>query len=374
MSEERKARVLVIDDSPTDIDLARTALPIYQVKAATTREAALGIILSDSPPDLILLDVVMPDMDGYRLCHEIRSLTKDIPIVFVTQKDSAEDEYAGFLAGAVDYISKPLNPILLAARVKTHLELKRAKVALQEQNDLLRENVRLREEVEAINRHDLKNPLMVVLEVPKVLSRQPNITPEQVKWLKMIEDAGRKMLEMINQTIDLFKMETGTYVLNAVPVDLIETMHEIHRAQLQQIQERSLGWEMKAKGHPVQEGEKFFVGAEALLLYSLLANLLKNAVEASPFGGKISIELEEDELARVRIHNAGAVPESIRGRFFEKFATAGKNGGTGLGAYSARLMARALKGTVEFQSSEEAGTTLTVLLPRPGQGSSLQTD
>lgn len=141
MGDKWKAKVLAIDDSPTDIDLARAALPIYQAKAATTREAALGTIRSGSPPDLILLDVVMPDMDGYRLCHEIRSFVKDIPIIFVTQKDSAEDECAGFPAGGVDCISKPLNPTPLAARVKTHLELKKATDVLQEQNSLLRENV-----------------------------------------------------------------------------------------------------------------------------------------------------------------------------------------------------------------------------------------
>ena len=365
---EEKQSILIIDDSPIDIDLTRAALPnSYQVKAATNREAALGIIRSDSPPDLILLDVVMPETDGYSLCREIRSIEADIPIIFLTQKDTAEDEYAGFRAGAVDYISKPLNPGLLAARVKTHLELRNARVRLEKQNDLLKENARLREEVEAINRHDLKNPLMIVLEMPKYLSRQPGTTPEQVEWLKMIENAGRKMLEMINRTTDLFKMEAGTYTLNPTTIDLLGILRETEEAQLPLIREKRVEWEVSVAGRRATEGEKFLVFGEALLLYSLLSNLVKNAVEASPSGETIAINVDDGELARVSIHNVGAIPEAIKGRFFEKFVTAGKKNGTGLGAYSARLMVNALNGTIQFQSSQETGTTLTVLLPRPGQ-------
>lgn len=371
MVEERELIILIVDDSPIDIDLTRTALPkIYQVKAATNREAALGIIRSDSPPDLILLDVVMPGTDGYELCREIKSISADLPVIFVTQKDSAEDQYAGFQAGAVDYISKPLNPSLLAARVKTHLELRMARVWLEKQNALLRENARLREEVEAINRHDLKNPLMVVLEVPKFLSRRPSISAEDKKLLKMIEDAGRKMLEMITFTTDLFKMETGTYVLRRTSVDVLGTLREVEESLLPMIREKRLTWEVDVGGRRPEVGESFYVSGEPLLLYSLLSNLVKNAVEASPLDGKVTIDLDDGEVTSVNIHNASAIPESIKGRFFEKYATAGKKDGTGLGAYSARLMAKALQGTIHFQSTEEAGTTLTVLLPKSGQGPS----
>jgi signal transduction histidine kinase len=105
------------------------------------------------------------------------------------------------------------------------------------------------------------------------------------------------------------------------------------------------------------------VSAEEPLLYTLLSNLMRNAVEASPAGGRVSLSFSAGASGVIGIHNAGAIPASILGRFFQKFATAGKQGGTGLGAYSAKLIARTLGGTIAFQSSEEAGTTITVSLP-----------
>ena len=120
---------------------------------------------------------------------------------------------------------------------------------------------------------------------------------------------------------------------------------------------------MTLQGHPPSPGDDFWVLGDQLLLYSVLGNLVKNSIEASPAGGRISISLAGKDAASIVIHNAGAIPTPIRNRFFEKFTTSGKTGGTGLGAYSARLMVRTMKGGIGFATSEEEGTTLTVTLP-----------
>jgi two-component system sensor histidine kinase/response regulator len=113
-------------------------------------------------------------------------------------------------------------------------------------------------------------------------------------------------------------------------------------------------------GAPVGESDQFILQGEKLLLYSMLANLFKNSVEASPKNERITIEMKHAENCSVSIHNKGAVPEEIRDTFFDKYATAGKSGGTGLGTYSARLNAETLGGKISLDTSEENGTTITI--------------
>ena len=126
IQENHKPIVLVVDDVPDNIEVLRWALlPEYQVMAATSGKKALKIALSDPRPDLILLDVMMPDIDGYEVCRRLKKdpRTTQIPIIFLTSKSQSEDERKGFDAGAVDYVLKPIKPSIVQARVRTHLEL-----------------------------------------------------------------------------------------------------------------------------------------------------------------------------------------------------------------------------------------------------------
>ncbi|MES2088413.1 MAG: HD domain-containing phosphohydrolase [Pseudomonadota bacterium] len=124
--EFRRATVLVADDSPQNIELLSRVLgQTYRIKVATSGEKALKLVYSDEPPDLILLDIMMPDLSGHEVCRRIMAHPdrRRIPIIFVTAMTSIEDESLGLALGAVDYISKPISPPLLQARVRTHLAL-----------------------------------------------------------------------------------------------------------------------------------------------------------------------------------------------------------------------------------------------------------
>jgi len=124
----KKQTILIVDDVTANIDiLAELLRPDYKIRAATSGEKALKISFSENPPDLILLDVMMPDIDGYEVCRILKASfeTKDIPIIFITGKTSIEDEIYGFNLGAVDYVRKPFNSVIVKARVNTHAELKR---------------------------------------------------------------------------------------------------------------------------------------------------------------------------------------------------------------------------------------------------------
>lgn len=144
LSMMNKSTVLVVDDAPDNLMLICEVLKErYIVKAANSGEVALKIVMSASPPDLILLDIMMPDIDGYEVCRQLHSdpQTKGIPVIFLTAKTEEGDETRGLDAGAVDYITKPICPSILLARVNTHLMLKASADILQDQNDYLETEV-----------------------------------------------------------------------------------------------------------------------------------------------------------------------------------------------------------------------------------------
>ncbi|MBF0496562.1 MAG: diguanylate cyclase [Deltaproteobacteria bacterium] len=120
--------VLIVDDEPGNIRILVELLrPYYTTRVAVNGETALRIATSDNPPDLILLDIMMPGMDGYEVCRRLKAdpYTQHIPVIFITAKDSEEDQITGFETGAVDYVTKPFSPVIVKARVKTHVELKK---------------------------------------------------------------------------------------------------------------------------------------------------------------------------------------------------------------------------------------------------------
>lgn len=351
----RRGTVLIVDDAPENIHVLMEALKEdHAVLAATTGDKALALLARGKVPDLILLDVVMPGMDGYEVCRRIKAdpATQDLPVIFVTSLGEAADEEFGLSLGAIDYITKPVNPALVRARVKNHLALAQA--------------ARLKEDVERIVRHDVKTPLTSILSVPELLLLADNLDEHQREMVKRVQDAAYTVLSMINLSVDLFKMERGLYHARAEPVDLAPVVRRILAAQEDALETRGLAVNVTVEGRAAGPQDRFLVLGEELLCFSLLANLIVNALEASPRGGTISVDMSGENPARVTIHNQGAVPVEIRERFFDKYATAGKSRGTGLGTYSSRLIARSQGGEVTFATSEEAGTTLTVALPSPG--------
>ena len=144
---ESRMTVLVVDDTADNLALMNRLLnDRYRVKLANSGQKALKIAQSETPPDLVLLDVMMPGMDGYEVCRRLKAepKTRDIPVIFLTAKAEVEDEQSGLALGAVDYITKPISPPIVLARVETHLNLKKAADFLRDQNDYLEAEVQRR--------------------------------------------------------------------------------------------------------------------------------------------------------------------------------------------------------------------------------------
>jgi len=359
--------VLIVDDTTENLQILMAVLEDeYTVLASKNGERALRLAAGESPPDIILLDIMMPGMDGYEVCQRLKAdeATRDIPVIFITALGEAEDEAKGIELGAVDYITKPISPPVVKARVRTHLALTKATKRLKEQNKELLDAAALREDVERITRHDLKNPLCTVLGLPQLMLLSGELSDDHRDMLERVEQAGQTMLDMINSSLDLFKIERGMYELKPHPVNMLSLTARAFRDMEEAAGAKNLTLEALVDGRPAREDDEAFVLGEELLCYSMLGNLLKNAVEASPYDAAVTVDLSRDgDMRRVTVRNRGAVPEEIRDRFFEKYATSGKASGTGLGSYSARLNAQAQNGEMDFATSEEEGTAVWARLP-----------
>lgn len=363
----RRPRLLLVDDTPANLRILSDALRgDYELQVATSGKAALDMALCDDPPDMVLLDIMMPEMDGYEVCERLKAdeRTRDVPVVFVTAMGEVDDETRGLALGAEDYITKPINLDIVRARVRTHLSLSIARRRLAAQNLELQEAARLREEVERITRHDLKNPLTMVLSVPQLLLMADNLEDHQREMLGRVEEAGLAMLGMINFSLDLFKMEQGTYAPDPAPVDFAALARRVFRDLGDMADAAGVRFALAVDGRESAGGEGFMAMGEELLCYSMLGNLVRNAVEASSAGDVVAVELSSGDPVRIAVSNPAPVPRDMRGRFFDKYATSGKRQGTGLGTYSARLSARTLGGDVAMRTDDASGTVVTVSLPR----------
>ena len=368
-SSLRNSTILLVDDQPESIDVIKSALDQHFIlKIAIKGEIALKIAVMGGI-DLILLDIMMPELDGYEVCRQLKQnpVTAEVPIIFLTSKEGHDDEASGLKLGAVDYIRKPSNPWVVLARVQNTIAYQRAKQELNEKNLQLQQAITIREDVERISQHDLKGPLSGIIGIVEVLlDQESNLDPWQTELVKMVGTSSYTILEMINKSLDLFKMENGSYQLNPEPFDLLEVLERIviDLGPYSTPDNITLSIERTA---PLNHSIPFLVYGEKLLCYSLFYNLLLNAVEASDKGSVITILLAQaHDNAIIKITNPGEVPLAIQEYFFDKYVTSGKRRGTGLGTYSALLAAKTQHGNIELDSRQKQQTTVVVSLPMNG--------
>ncbi|MDQ5905518.1 MAG: two-component system, sensor histidine kinase and response regulator [Pseudomonadota bacterium] len=364
----RPPTILIVDDTPDNLHLlSHLFKEEYQVRVATNGEKALAFCCSEDPPDLVLLDIMMPGMDGFEVAKRMREhpSAESIPVIFVTAMTGDDARLKGLELGAVDFVTKPIDPAVLKPRVRNFMRYVALRKQLQADFDSMLDTARLHDDVDHITRHDIKGPLAGVIGLIQTLAMDESISHSKqlTEQLHLIEETTQQVLDMINLSSQLFKIESGSFVLDAKPVnigDLLQRIVDISRASFAG---KNLNVLMKT-GIPTSDGLPQAFG-DAMLCYSLLQNLVKNACEAAPEGSQVSITLHDQDPLQIVIANKGVVPEGIRERFFEKFVTEGKPGGSGLGTYSAKLLTEAQGGQIALDVSDEsATTTITVVLPR----------
>jgi two-component system sensor histidine kinase/response regulator len=370
--EDPRPSILIVDDTADNLVLLSQLFKgEFRVRMAQSGAKALEFATSDEPPDLVLLDIMMPGMDGFEVARAMREhpVAQVIPIIFITAMTSADARLQGLDLGAVDFITKPIDPATLKPRVRNFMRYVQLRKNLQAEFDAMVETAQLREDVERMTRHDVKAPLAGALGLVQTVLEDEYLARRQTEHLRLAEECIMQALNLINLSSELYRIENGSFTLRAEPVrigDLLRRIAEMDRiAFAPKALSISVDTDM-----PVGDVTPVALG-DATLCYSVFQNLLKNACEAAPQGSTVSIRLWDQTPLRIDIQNHGVVPVAVRDRFFEKYVTSGKRDGSGIGTYSARLLVQAQHGDIGLEVSDaENWTRVSVTLPRGSDSAS----
>lgn len=368
-SDQPNGLLLIIDDQPQNLHILSGILRShgYQVAAANSGESALRI-LERLQPDLILCDIIMPGMDGYAVCRQLKAQahTQDIPLIFLTAKTDSNDILHGFSAGAVDYVTKPFNPAELLARVHTHLSLKQARDTILAYSHDLEGLNKEKNNFLGIAAHDLKNPLSTILLTAQMVTfKQGALSPEKLQhYMGSIENEVERMLQIITNLLDINRIESGNWELQPLEVELrpfLQTLSETYqaRAQAKQIQLRTHF-----------ESAPLLTITDRSILQQIMDNLLSNAIKYSHPGREVTLQLtRQQNQAVLSVQDQGpGFSETDKERVFQKFArlsarpTAGENS-TGLGLSIVKQLTTLLGAHIQLDSTPGEGATFSLTLP-----------
>jgi len=237
-------------------------------------------------------------------------------------------------------------------------------IAVKEDISELKRVEKLKNDTELIMRHDMKNALSGIIGLSDLMLETQNLTEKNREFLFLINENASNLAAMVNNYMAIFKMEEGTYKLNPSNFNIVSMFHEIEKEFEKKLNEKKLKLNIK-QDYKIINGYNYLeINAEKIYIKILFSNLLDNAIQASSEKSEINISINSKaKYYEIQMHNAGVIPKEIQNRFFDKFATSGKKKGTGLGTYSARLIARVHGGDITFATSEEEGTTLSIHLP-----------
>lgn len=365
-TEENKKTILVVDDAKENLFILTNILKNdgYDVRPAINGLSALEFVKMELP-DVILLDIKMPDISGFEVCERLKTenRTREIPIIFISGLNDIDSKLKGFEMGGVDFITKPFEFEEVLTRVRTQVKNQNYKKQLEQQNKQLLELNQIQEEILCFMQHDLKVPLSPLTNIPKIIKNSGPLTTFQLEQLDKMETASRQVIKMINRTTDLVQMERGTYHFNSKPLDIIAALSKILENLDEEIKSRRIPVDIQFNNKPVKPGDSFWVPGEDLL-YSMLDILIGNAVETSLTGQSVSIIINDKKHCQIKIRNEAPIPDEIQDYFLKGYPNFHKARGTGIGIYFAKLAAVLMGGSLKMETSQAIGTSLIVDLPK----------
>jgi signal transduction histidine kinase len=338
----------------------------YECLTASNGHDAIAVATKEQP-DLILMDIMMPGLDGWQATRLLKGdpKTANIPVVFVTARDRPEDVAQGFEAGGIMYVNKPVEPVELFARVRNAIYMKRLQDDLRNKNEDLKRLESSRQELIGMLGHDIRNLANSVVAFLQ-LARMGELTPDRPEFAQLLglsEANIAEVLRMVNALLDVYKMEEGR--LEAVAG--VNKLADVVKRSFAQLIPEAM-----AKGIALVERipQETTVFIDAGLIVRVLTNLVSNAIKHTPGGGSVTIDAEPasaDSIV-VRVTDTGpGIPEADAAHVFDRFYqtdTGRSRGGTGLGLAFCKLAVELHGGKIEAEFPDEGGTKFVVTLPK----------
>lgn len=374
----KQMMILMVDDTPGNLHALTDLLAAFGYKVLQARDGPTALdLLKNSLPDLILLDIFMPGMDGYEVCKRIKAdpRTRDIPVMFISALSETDYIVKGFEVGGVDYITKPFQFREVAARVANQLTL----VEQRQQIEALR--AQDRQYFESLNRmknqfiqmatHDLRNPLNVILGYASVLDRLNVAEDDRPLCHQVVENIRRsveKMRTLVTDLLDLAQFETRAYLtMTRAPLgDFLERcLGGLHVIAIQK------GIQLSYTPPPADVA----VNIDEAYMARVIDNLVSNAIKYTPAGGRVGVKVVADAAhVTVEVSDTGlGIPEEDLPRIFEAFYRVRSSEhelaeGSGLGLSIVKTIVEQHGGWVQVKSEPGKGSTFQVVLPRAQAG------
>ena len=363
MENITKSKILIVDDVQLNLDLMKEILSgkDYLIATAINGKSAMAKAKAHKF-DLILLDVILPDVDGFEVCKELKSnaQTQDVPIIFLTAKREKDNIVNGFQLGAVDYILKPFSREELLARVNLHLTLRHTQDELIRSKEMAEAAAKAKAIFLANISHEIRTPMNGIIGMIDIL-KQTALSQEQREFVDIVGISGENLLMIINDVLDFSKIEAGQITFERIRFNLYDEINEVVKILKYKAIEKKLNLSFEI----ADEVPKLLIG-DPLRLKQVLINLCNNAIKFTAEGYvKIQVGLKSIGNSVIRLHfevkdsGIGISPENQK-KLFKSFAqadesTTRKYGGTGLGLAISKNLVQLMNGDIGIISEEGKG-------------------
>ncbi len=358
-------RILSVDDTPTNLALIEAILEEegYAITSVDRGAAALEIV-KNNPPDLILLDVMMPEIDGYEVTRQVRqmNLSTYVPILLITAHDHA-DVVCGLDAGADEFVRKPVDADELIARVRSLLRLKRS---IDEREQMILQ----RQDFIAHLTHDLRTPLVAADMMLKLFRKEAfcPLSPEMHEAVGALIRSNQNLLEMVNTLLEVQSYDAGAKKFTPIPCNLWEISQEVVQQLAPIAEDKGIELKLELIGKNLEDLGRVTVTGDCLELHRMLGNLIGNSLKFTD-KGFVHVQLipvpEGDRTLLIKVQDSGpGIPADEIAGLFQRFRKGNhKQAGSGLGLHLVQRILEVHDGSISVESELGQGSTFTVQLP-----------
>ena len=369
MTETNTPNILIVDDVPANLLILGTILKREGYKVRPVPNGPLALLAAEKEePDLILLDIMMPEMDGFEVCRRLKESLKlaDIPVIFISALNDSTDIVKALASGGVDYISKPFKVEEVLARVRTHLQLHQQSIVLRQQSKELQELIVTKDKFFSIISHDLRGPMGGLMAMTELMADESTeFSPEEQKELILeLSKSSRNIFNLLENLLEWALIQQGNIVFKPEHIDLTELVNECTKTLHDSIQKKNIHLN-------VDLAPDLKVYIDANMVQSVIRNFVSNAIKFTLIGGKIDIYTtsDQDQVEITVADNGVGMNENARHKLFKMdsyystYGTANEKG-SGLGLILCKEFVEKHGGKIWVDSEPGEGSTFHVTMPK----------